>query len=95
MTVVNGYLQVEPSGAGKKFDTSELVVSAETVERERDNISDPQSNTHVKVADFTENIDSGLLLRGIYNKEIASAFWLLADEVHKLRLAMENEDSSL
>ena len=93
--VTDGYAQVEPNGTGKKFDTSELTVGAQTVERERDNVSDPQANIYVKVADFTENTDSGLLLRGIYNKEIASAFWLLADEVHKLRLAMENEDSSL
>ena len=94
MDVVDGYRQVD-TGVGKKLDTSQLSVSGQTVERERVNLSDPQANIYVKVADFTENIDSGLLLRGIYNKEIASAFWLLAEEVHKLRIAMENEDSSI
>ena len=94
MGVVDGYRQVE-TGIGKKLDTSTLTVSAETVERERLNLSDPQATNYGKTGDFVDATDYGLLLRGIYNKEIVSAFWLLANEVHRLRIAMENEDSSL
>ena len=94
MGTVDGYVQVDPGG-GKKADTSELTVSSQTVERERANLSDPVANMHSKVGDFVESLDYGLLLRGIYGKALADAFWQLADEVHKLRLILEEEDSSI
>ena len=92
--VVDGYWQVY-TGAGKKLDASELTVSTQTVERERAVISDPVALKDIKAADYAEALDVGLLLRGIYNKKVASAFWHLAEEVHLMRLAMENEDSSI
>lgn len=36
----DGFIQVAPDGAGKKMDTSEIVVGANTVERERIVLSD-------------------------------------------------------
>ena len=88
--VIDGYQQVTPGG-GEKLDTSEVVVAGVTVERERATITNPLDDE--ESAGFT--LDYGLLARGIYNKKIVSAFWLLVNEVHALRIAMENEDSSI
>jgi hypothetical protein len=86
--VTDGYRQVD-TGAGKKLDSSELTVAAQTVERERALLSDPVALKDSKTGDFTESLDNGLLLRSVFNAKAASAFWLLADEVHKMRVAME------
>ena len=86
--VVDGYLGTT-TGAGKKIDSSELVVSTETVQRERAEISDSQANEDSRASGFTDDMETGLVVRGIYNKKVANAFWLLAHEVHLLRVVME------
>ena len=39
--MADGYIQVPPDSTGKKIDTSEITVGANTVERHRVNITDP------------------------------------------------------
>jgi hypothetical protein len=93
--ITDSYWQI-PDNTGKKLDTSETTVSTETVQRERENLSDSvYNNTHGTVKDFMTGLDYGLLLRDIHTKALANAFWSLAHEVHLLRVAMEQEDASI
>lgn len=52
----DAFIQVPPDSTGKKVDTSELTVGANTVERQRFNISDP--TTAAAIAGIT-NADPG------------------------------------
>lgn len=46
----DGFIQVPPDSTGKLVDTSEVLVGANTVERQRVNISDPTTvNNHAAV----------------------------------------------
>ena len=61
------YLQVAPDGSGKKIDTSELTVSANVVERQRVNLSDPTDAAGlvaVKASAVTGS-EYGLVVRAI------------------------------
>jgi hypothetical protein len=90
MTATDGYIQVTPGG-GKKVDTSELTIAGQTVERERLPVSDPEVSTaHAKIQDYLTNLENGLVLRSIYNKEVLNAVNILTNEVRLLRLAMED-----
>lgn len=65
--MVDGIVQLNVDGTGKKVDTSELIVGDNTVERQRINISDSVDiNAHARVKENNEvnGSEAGLIVRG-------------------------------
>jgi hypothetical protein len=62
-----GVVQVQPDSTGKKIDTNELTVGANTVERQNISISDPTSATQIAAVASSSpaGTESGLITRPI------------------------------
>jgi hypothetical protein len=86
--VQDGYVQLTPGG-GKELDTSELSVSAETVERERASASDPSATSKTNVQDFLDGLELGLAIQNVYTHELVGQLEHLLAEVKALKLSME------
>jgi hypothetical protein len=88
--IEDGYVQVGVDGAGKKIDNSVVDVGANTVYRERVNISDPaEPDNHARVQDFINGLEQGLVTRDVNAKELINVMEKLCEEIHLLRVTME------
>jgi hypothetical protein len=64
--MANSYIQVPVDGSGKKVDTTQLAVGANTVERERDQIAGTNADDLAEVTDTDpSSTDHGLTVRAV------------------------------
>jgi hypothetical protein len=76
--VADGIVQVAPDSTGKKVDTSEITVGANTVERQRINIADPVTAANIAIVS-TSNADGDAggmaMAAGAYNRVWNGSTW--------------------
>jgi hypothetical protein len=83
----DAFVRVAPDSTGKMVDTSEIVVGAATVERQRINVSDPtDANAHAAVRQFDPDQDGyAVAVRSFDLAEIVCLLQQLLAEAQELK----------